>query len=1043
VLGDFRILREVGRGGMGVVYEAEQISLGRRVALKVLPLAATMDPRHLQRFHNEARAAASLHHPHIVPVYAVGQERGVHFYAMQFIDGRTLAQVVRQMQHADFQAGASTVDESGAESPPAPARAPSLTDRQTNRTPPDRVRDVGHFRRVAAWGAEAAEALEHAHSLGIVHRDVKPANLMLDATGVLWVTDFGLAKLDAADGLTMTGDLVGTLRYMSPEQALARHGLVDHRTDVYSLGVTLYELLTLQPAVAGTDRQEIFRQVIQDDPPPPRRLNGSVPAELETVVLKAMAKEPEGRYAAAQELAADLRRFLSDEPIRARRPSLPQRARRWVRRHPALTTGAGVLLLTGVIALGVSTVLVSLAHHETAQALKNAEDARKDRALAQVDALLHADPRAVPALLAGLEPTREDVLPRLRDLWAREEGAQGRVQRGRVALALLPVDPALVKDWLYAWMLEVDDPREFLLLRDALRGHQDGLRDDLWRRAENPATLPAARFRALAALAAFDADEERWGRQGREVMEEPLTVNPLYLDAWAEALGPVRGALLGPLTVAFRGEKLAERRAAATLLAAYAAGRPDLLAELASEADDRQHAALLPPLKAQAATVRPLLQAELAKKAPEQATDAESDQLAFRQANAALTLLHLGEPERVWPLLAHSEDPSLRTYLTHHLRSYGVDAGVLLDRLETETDVSTRRALLLSLGEYAPERVPPARRQELLGRLIRSYRDDPDPGVHGAIEWLLRRWKEEGQLPALRDHTPKGPLKGQPTWYVNGQGQTFAVIPAPGEFRMGAPLSEPDRTPTETPHRRRISRPFAIATKEVTVAEFRCFMKANPKIDPGIFAMGEQPGGFLTKFSPADDGPMVGPNWYLAAAYCNWLSRAEGLPEQEWCYPKDLSAIRPGVLLQDGYLGRKGYRLPTEAEWEYACRAGAGTSRPYGRSAALLGNYGWYAGNSGHRCHPVGSLRPNDLGLFDLLGNAAEWCQNGSNTYPTARQTAAEDAAENELKDAQVRVMRGATFREGAWQLRSAGRYGTLSGTYTDAVGLRVARTLD
>jgi tetratricopeptide (TPR) repeat protein len=348
-LGDFRIVREVGRGGMGVVYEAVQLSLDRRVALKVLPFAATMDPRQLQRFHNEARAAASLHHEHIVPVYAVGSERGVHFFAMQFVDGQSLAELI-----ADLRQPAEPATPTGAGQPTTPyapadgaARTAAVAAAATERAP----RDAAYCRRVAEWGIQAAEALEHAHALGIVHRDVKPGNLLVDAQGRLCVTDFGLARSAADTGLTMTGDVLGTLRYMSPEQALAKHNLVDHRTDVYGLGATLYELLTLQPAVGGRDRQEILQQVAAGEPVPPRKLNPSVPADLETVVLKAMARGPAERYATAQELADDLRRWLSDQPIQARRPTLPQRARKWARRHKALVRAATALVLV-VLLLG-------------------------------------------------------------------------------------------------------------------------------------------------------------------------------------------------------------------------------------------------------------------------------------------------------------------------------------------------------------------------------------------------------------------------------------------------------------------------------------------------------------------------------------------------------------------------------------------------------------------------------------------------------------------------------------------------------------------
>jgi serine/threonine protein kinase/Flp pilus assembly protein TadD len=333
-LGDYRLLREVGRGGMGVVYEAEQISLGRRVALKVLPFAAAMDARQFQRFRTEARAAAGLHHPNIVPVYAVGCERGVHFYAMQYIDGRTLREAVPDPGHEPAAPGPDT---------------PPVAGRPTERSPgrPET------FRAVARLGLQAAEALDHAHREGVVHRDVKPANLLVDGRGRLWVTDFGLARLQSETGLTLSGDVVGTLRYMSPEQASGDPAAVDHRTDVYSLGATLYELLTAHPVFDGRDRQELLRRISSEDARPPRRLNPAVPAELQVIVLKALEKDPRARYATAGELADDLRRFLEDRPIRARRPSGLERARKWARRHrPAVWSAAAAVLVTLAVLAG-------------------------------------------------------------------------------------------------------------------------------------------------------------------------------------------------------------------------------------------------------------------------------------------------------------------------------------------------------------------------------------------------------------------------------------------------------------------------------------------------------------------------------------------------------------------------------------------------------------------------------------------------------------------------------------------------------------------
>jgi serine/threonine protein kinase len=367
-LGDFRLLREIGRGGMGIVYEAEQLSLGRRVAVKVLPFAWTLDPRQLQRFKNEARAVALLHHSNIVPIYSVGCERGVHFYAMQYVEGRPLSAAIREMRQMTAATSEPPVGT------PALPSAETASGRPACNTAPLTTeggkRDKTFCRTAARLGVQAAEALEHAHERGVIHRDVKPGNLLLDAHGHLWVSDFGLAQFQTDAALTVTGDVVGTLRYMSPEQALARRGLVDHRTDVYSLGATLYELLTLAPVFDGRDRGELLRQIAFDEPRPPRRFNPAIDADLETIVLKALAKRPEERYATAQDLANDLRRFLEHRPILARRPTLPARVAKWSRRHPSLIATAVGLLLLAVVGFAASTVLVAREQWKTKAALE-------------------------------------------------------------------------------------------------------------------------------------------------------------------------------------------------------------------------------------------------------------------------------------------------------------------------------------------------------------------------------------------------------------------------------------------------------------------------------------------------------------------------------------------------------------------------------------------------------------------------------------------------------------------------------------------------
>jgi serine/threonine protein kinase len=374
-LGDFRILREVGRGGMGVVYEAEQISLRRRVALKVLPFAAAVDDRRLRRFQQEAQAAAQLHHQHIVPVYAVGCERGLHYYAMQLINGQTLAVVIE-----DLRARAR---------PPAPPTGPHPTQQaaapETEKAALSTVHapaDPAFYRRAIRLGIQAAEALEYAHGLGVIHRDVKPANLLVDGRDNLWVTDFGLAQVRAEACLTATGDLLGTIRYMSPEQTRGDRVLLDHRTDVYSLGLTLYELFTLEQTFPDQDRRALLRQIAEEEPRRPRLLNPALAEDLETILLKAIEKNPSDRYATAQALADDLRRFLDNKPIQARRPTALPRVRKWSRRHQAVVATAGLALLTmfllGFVGLAVSYHLVSR-ERDDARAARDLARAEKDK----------------------------------------------------------------------------------------------------------------------------------------------------------------------------------------------------------------------------------------------------------------------------------------------------------------------------------------------------------------------------------------------------------------------------------------------------------------------------------------------------------------------------------------------------------------------------------------------------------------------------------------------------------------------------------------
>jgi serine/threonine protein kinase len=546
ILGDFRIVREIGRGGMGIVYEAEQISLGRRVARKMLPFASTLDAKQLQRFKNEAQAAAGLHHTNIVPVYATGCERGVHYYAMQLIEGQTLAALIRDLRQREGredrglrvedrglknQRGLKLEDAGSKEKAnsfdPAPtasyaspasgnekqyqdAKEPTVEDQCCQKdTMPEQPRSsivdsrsAPFFRTVANLGIQAAEALEHAHQLGVIHRDIKPANLMVEncsplaprgrgdgGEGVrLWITDFGLAHCQGGCELTMSGDLLGTLRYMSPEQALAKRVIVDERKDIYSLGVTLYELLTLEAAFPGTDRQEVLRQIAFDDPRPPRRFNKAIPTELETIVLKAMEKNPADRYSTAKKLAEDLQHFLDDKPIRARRPTLVQRFRKWARRHPGIVRTAGTALAVLILALAVSNVLITQQRNKRDKALqeKGVALVQKDDALTKAKSNFdEAQQQGKLALERQKLAEQAELIARRRFYAAQMNLAQQAWDAGQPARVLELLEGQRPKfdqedlrsfEWYYLWRLCHAQQRW------ALHGHKD----QIWGLAFSP-----------------------------------------------------------------------------------------------------------------------------------------------------------------------------------------------------------------------------------------------------------------------------------------------------------------------------------------------------------------------------------------------------------------------------------------------------------------------------------------------------------------------------------------------------------------------------
>jgi formylglycine-generating enzyme required for sulfatase activity len=421
------------------------------------------------------------------------------------------------------------------------------------------------------------------------------------------------------------------------------------------------------------------------------------------------------------------------------------------------------------------------------------------------------------------------------------------------------------------------------------------------------------------------------------------------------------------------------------------------------------------------------------------------DQLAKRQARAAIALLRMGKAGEVVPLLRHSADPRLRSFIVNWLNPLGADPKILtaeFDRIDPnvkptpvqgqqfmdavlfQPETSQRRALILALGTYDNEGLSAGEREPLTSKLLDLYCDDSDAGIHGAAGWTLRKWDQQHKLKEVEAQLMKQKNWGDRRWFVNSQGQAFAIIEGPVEFQLGSPPTEPDRLGEETPHRRIIPRRFAIATQEVSVKQYQEFVKENSGVDHAE----------NDSFSPDPDGPMNAVSWYDATAYCNWLSRREGLP---MCYePNKDGKYADGMKIKPD-LG--GYRLPTEAEWEYACRAGAGTSRYYGASADLLGQYAWYFDTWKYHAWSCGSLMPNEFGLFDMLGNVWEWCHDVYQPY--SRKITIDNINIYSSYMLNPRLLRGGAFSDRPADVRSAYRNRNAPTYRISSYGFRPSRT--